>query len=307
MVNELISVIVPVYNTRDYLPKCIDSIVEQTYKSLEILLIDDGSTDGSEIIVDEYARKDERIKAIHQINHGESYTRNVGIKQATGEYIAFVDCDDWLEKDAYETLLQSMINSGTDLSCAGWYKDEEIIKNKNKVVTDVFDQKQLLRYLYQRDDYRAFAYMWNKLYKRELVQGGFPEQLKLGGDVVFLAEVALKTNRAVYIDKPVYHYRQRINSGCHDVDLTKKAQWIEAYEIIISEFEKASVEKETIAYAKRFMAYHASNFLELSIKQKEEEFVRYFQKVMKEQEKIYIELNKNYPDRIERYKKLLET
>lgn len=98
----LISVIVPVYNVENYLCKCVDSIINQTYNNLEIILVDDGSTDGSASICDEYVLKDSRVKVIHKENGGVSSARNIGIAEASGEYICFVDSDDWLELDYFE-------------------------------------------------------------------------------------------------------------------------------------------------------------------------------------------------------------
>ena len=103
-----ISVIVPVYNVEQYLPQCLDSIINQTYKNLEIICVDDGSPDNSGKILDEYAKKDKRIKVIHQENQGVSVARNTGLDNATGKYIGFVDPDDWIEADYYETLTANL-------------------------------------------------------------------------------------------------------------------------------------------------------------------------------------------------------
>lgn len=168
-----ISVIIPVYNTPNELSRCLESIIGQTYHNLEIICIDDGSTDGSEQIVDKYADLDKRIRAIHKTNGGESSARNAGLEMATGQYIAFCDCDDWLDLDMYEVLAEILENERVDIVAAGWYKEfsgeSRQIINELPVNKSVFGRKELLTYLYMRDSYRGFAYMWDKLYTRRLV------------------------------------------------------------------------------------------------------------------------------------------
>ena len=190
-----ISVIVPVYNSKKELNKCIESISNQTYKNLEIICIDDGSTDGSGHILDALAQNDERIKVVHRTNKGESNARNIGLKMATGEYIAFCDCDDWIDKEMYEVLAKIIETEKVDLAASSWYKESDdntqLIQNNLPICEDIITRDKLLKYLYMRDSYRGFAYMWNKLYKRELFEKQnnrilFDESLHLGGDVVFL-------------------------------------------------------------------------------------------------------------------------
>ena len=121
--NDIISVIVPVYKAEKYLEKCLDSIVGQTYKDLEIILVDDGSPDSSGRICDKYAENDNRIKVIHKKNGGDSSARNAGFKEATGKYIATIDSDDWIELDAYEKMLKKMIENNVDIVRCGFFKD----------------------------------------------------------------------------------------------------------------------------------------------------------------------------------------
>ena len=118
--NQTISVIVPVYNVSQYLPDCIENICAQTYSNLEIILIDDGSTDNSGILCDEYAKKDSRIKVIHQTNSGAASAKNAGLRAVTGEYLAFVDSDDYLELDAYEFMINKMQKHNVDIVRCGF-------------------------------------------------------------------------------------------------------------------------------------------------------------------------------------------
>lgn len=316
----MISVIIPVYNTKNELRRCLDSIANQTYKNLEIICVDDGSTDGSELIVDEYAAKDSRFKVVHQENGGESNARNRGLKMAAGQYITFCDCDDWIDEDMYETLLKVIESDNLDMAAASWYREETdadgnakstIITNKLPVTDDVINNEMLLNYIYKRDSYKSFAYMWDKLYKREVVCDEskeliyFDEELKLGADVLYLAEAALNTKRCKYIDRAFYHYNQRQESGCHTRNEAKLIHWLKAYETVIRRFEEENVAKETIDYVKRFLAYHSSNAAQIAYENGNGDALREFQRFMRQYSDEYIKLNETYPERIERYKTII--
>jgi Glycosyltransferases involved in cell wall biogenesis len=310
-----ISIIVPVYNSKNELDKCLKSICNQTYENLEIICIDDGSTDGSSQIIDKFVKKDTRIKVIHKKNGGESSARNTGLKIATGEYIAFCDCDDWIEEKMYESLVLTLEKNNADLAASSWYMDSDssskIIKNKFPIYDKSISRDELLRYLYMRDHYRGFAYMWNKLYKRELLINKynnplfFDETLQLGGDVVFLADIALNVKNASYIDKPFYHYYQRSVSGCHTNDVNKLLDWIRAYEIVIQRFKEEQISDEILIYVKRFLAYHASNAAEKAIQMKNRTAKKQFQDFMRIYEKEYIVTNSQFPERIRRFYTIL--
>lgn len=310
-----ISIIIPVYNTKDDIKKCIQSIINQTYSNLEIICIDDGSSDGTEKIIDELAASDSRMKLIHQKNAGESNARNTGLKMATGDYITFCDCDDWIDVDMYAVLADSIEQYNCDMAAASWYKEtgleSQVITNHCEVVKDPFDRNQLLTYLYMRDSYRGFAYMWDKLYKKEVLYRAdgsmilFDENLKLGGDVLWLAEVALNCNKTIYIDKAFYHYNQRQQSGSHTKDTKKLRDWLKAYEIVLDIFTSQNIPLNIVSYIKRFMAYHASNAAEIAIEHNDEAAKKIFQQFMIQYKQEYIGLNQQYPERIERYNKLL--
>ena len=311
-----ISVIIPVYNTEKELSKCLYSVQNQSYSNLEIICVDDGSDDGSDKIIDKFGKKDSRFKVLHQQNAGESNARNKGLQMATGDVIAFCDCDDSIEYNMYEEMIDEMNKYDLDMIAAGWcketYEDTEIIRNLLPVAENVFGRDQLLKYIYMRDSYRGFAYMWNKLYKRDILKDldgkplFFEESLSLGGDVVYLGKAALNVARAKYIASPFYHYNQRINSGCHTEDVVKLRDWLRAYEMIIEVFTDKKIDTETINYAKRFLAYHSSNAAEIAIAKNLEKPKKVFQNFMKAYEREYIELNCCHPERIERYYRLLD-
>ncbi len=124
MMDQLISVIIPVYNVAPYIDKCVESVVNQTHKNLEIILIDDGSIDESGVKCDKWQEKDQRIKTIHTKNHGVSHARNIGLAAMHGDYVGFVDGDDWLEPDMYMSLLHIMLAGGADVSGGGYTRKE---------------------------------------------------------------------------------------------------------------------------------------------------------------------------------------
>ena len=311
-----VSVVLPVYNTQKELPRCLNSLVSQTYPNIEIICVNDGSTDGSEEIVNEFASTYKQVKVIHKTNTGESSARNTGLKLVTGDYIAFCDCDDWVDLDMYEVLVHTLESKNVDMVASAWFKESacssQEIRNELPVTEEVFGRDALLNYIYIRDSYRGFAYLWNKLFKREVLESKqgefilFDETLQLGGDVLFLAEAALKVKRAKYVDKAFYHYNQREESGSRTKDTGKLWDWLKAYEIVIQRFEEEHIKSETIRYVKRFLAYHGSNAMEIAVSRGQETDKEKFRKIMKKYEKEYIDLNRDYPERIQRYQNLLE-
>lgn len=195
-INPKISIVIPIYNTVRYLRKCLSSVCEQTYRNLEIIGVDDGSTDGSREILQEFADGDSRVIAIYKENGGESSARNAGLQCCTGDYIGFMDCDDWIERDMYELLLKCAEQSSVDVVACGYSLDTDTIsipaKNIYQVTNKPFNRHQLLEYVYRRDVYRAFTgYIWCKLYRRQVLQNDdgrwlqFDESLPLGGDIAF--------------------------------------------------------------------------------------------------------------------------
>lgn len=307
----MVSLIIPVYNSEKYLTQCLNSVCGQCYTNLEIICVDDGSTDESGKIVDQFASRDSRITAIHQQNGGESHARNIGLRRAKGDYIAFIDCDDWMEPDMYADMVTLLEQTDSDMVSSRWFKDsqnscQEIV-NESPVSEPVFHREKLMEYIYKRDQYRGFAYIWNKLYRRNLIYDKnvpvvlFDETLKLGGDVLFLAEIAIRVKKACYIDKAYYHYIQRIESGSHTKSLMHRLDWLQSYLKVIQRFETQGIANEIIVYVKRFLVYHSSNTAELAIEQHNYEVFEKCRKLMQCYENEYILTNQENPDRIKRY------
>lgn len=222
--NPCISVIVPVYNVAPYLSRCVDSILAQTWKTLEIILVDDGSRDDSGRICDEYAKKDGRIQVIHKENGGLSSARNAGLDVATGAYVGFVDSDDWIEPDTYETMLRLMQTYDAQMSCAGRYDVAEETLTKS---VGLCPEKEAC---ISGEELAGKIFLWDhcdssacdKLYCRELFEGiRYPEG-RVCEDVPVTYRVALKAKRVVMCDKPLYNYFHRCGSISLGAAITEK-------------------------------------------------------------------------------------
>lgn len=222
-----ISIIVPVYNVEKYLHRCIDSILNQTFTNFELLLIDDGSTDTSSRICDEYVKKDNRIRVFHKKNGGVSSARNVGLNNATGEWIAFVDSDDrvddiWLEK------YNDNIDIDTDIIFQGYVREEK----NNKQLFFYYDNpnqkgtKDIISELEQRD---LFGWTWIKIFKANIIRKHnlrFNENISMSEDLIFTLEFCLHINRIKVLSSTTYHYYNTPNSlvhkiiSCEDIKMT---------------------------------------------------------------------------------------
>lgn len=224
--NELISVIVPVYNIEQYLPACIESILAQTYTNLEIILIDDGSTDGSGRVCDEYAAKDTRIRVIHKPNGGVSSARNIGLDAATGTLIGFVDGDDTIAPEMYQTLYSDMCQYDADIVCCGyksiWPNKVELHYGTEKLL--VYEGKQGAQTLLTGKNIEPS--LWNKLYRGKLFFGvEFNEKIRFAEDLLVNFYVFYKAERTIFHDVCLYYYGHREGActssgfGKNDFDL----------------------------------------------------------------------------------------
>lgn len=218
MDQPLVSVIVPVYKVEPYLHQCVDSIINQTFNNLEIILVDDGSPDECPKICDEYAISDPRIRVIHQENRGVSAARNTGLDKANGQLIMFVDSDDWLDLNIIKKLYNNMVISSSDVAVCGlWHcisesnRYPEIIRWKSNV-----DAGRNLIYgvLFSKSgDHGA---VWHKLYRKECWEGlRFDPKMKLGEDTWVILQLLLKNNLWSLVEEPLYYYRYRKSGASH--------------------------------------------------------------------------------------------
>lgn len=207
----MISIIIPVYNVSAYLPQCVESVLNQTYKDLEIILVDDGSKDNSGTLCDEYAKKDSRIKVIHKENGGLSDARNVGTSQAKGNWIFYLDSDDWIVPNAIEVLFQYAIQNGCDAVQGGlYYAYPDHLLKRREEPSAVLNRNEAMKELIINDRVKNFA--WGKLYKTSLVKDLLFPKGKFFEDCYWQHFVMDKVTRYGIIDAPLVYYRQRENS-----------------------------------------------------------------------------------------------
>ncbi len=210
----MVSVIVPVYNVENYIEECLLSLVNQTYKNIEILVVDDGATDHSGKLCDVFAKKyPEIITVYHTENHGLSAARNVGLKHSKGNYVCFVDADDWIEPEMIEILLRNIHQTDADISTCGMFFDYGI-KGGKPVKTDgcrVADQKGFFHELICNPN--VYGYAWNKMIKGDIARGhSFDETLFSQEDMDYCMNIAKVSSSVVCTDSQLYHYRQRSDS-----------------------------------------------------------------------------------------------
>ena len=270
--NELISVIVPVYNTEKYLCKCVQSIQQQTYHNLEIILVDDGSTDGSGKLCDELAEQDERIHVIHQKNQGLSSARNSGIEVAKGEYLGFIDSDDYIYCDMYRVLHQILTENNADIAVAGIRVTRELeffknIKYTNFHRNDYYGERALLQLF---ENYTNAVSACNKLYKKKMFQNIVYPIGKKHEDEYITYRLLYVSNKVIFIDEEMYAYVQREGSIVHSMNEKSCLDKIEAYYQII----KFCKEKQLIrSYQKAVYRYldFKKDYYEYCAKHKKEQ------------------------------------
>ncbi len=207
---EQISVIVPIYKVEAYLDKCVRSIVDQTYRELEIILVDDGSPDNCPAMCEAWATKDSRIKVIHKENGGLSDARNAGLAIATGSLVSFIDSDDWLEPEFLQTLYDAMAAQNAQIAeCAIHLVDEagNILRSRGPEKDELIDKIDALRRLVMEDG--VFQTVWNKLYRREVIDGILFEKGKYNEDDFWTYQIFDRIEKLALVDKPMYNYLQR--------------------------------------------------------------------------------------------------
>ncbi|WP_294147965.1 glycosyltransferase [uncultured Selenomonas sp.] len=315
--TDVISVVVPVYNTASYLRQCLASIASQTYRDLEIICIDDGSTDGSGEICDAFAEQDARFVVRHQANAGESAARNAGMALARGEYLAFVDCDDWLAPEMYEKLLHHMQQTQVDIVGCSYVKEFEDgtsrrIENAAPTKAGIWQQHDLLTYVYHRDAYRGVTgYIWCKLYRTAALRRhgrlpAFRRDLVLGGDILFFAQAAMRAETSAYLDEALYHYRIRRDSGYHEQDERKWWQMVVTYERLCRYLHFCGVSEEILRWVRRFLAYRAEVVAKMAQANGNLEIRKRAQDVMRRERDIYCQMNEDHPERIVEYEEILQ-
>lgn len=245
-----ITVVIPVYNVEDYLMECVYSILNQTYTNLEIILIDDGSTDNSGLICDNLAIKDRRIKVVHKKNEGVSKARNIGIDLANGDVIAFIDADDFLEEDMFDKMI-GLYEEKNMVVCS-----YNIVKNNKKLYKN---EKKHIERISVEDAYSFLAkrnklqgYTWNKLFSATIIKQNklkFIDYISICEDICFVSDYMLYIKEVIYIRDNLYNYRLREGSASNNKeDLNKKITMLEAYKYLIDLYEKNNIDTTYLEY-----------------------------------------------------------
>ena len=252
--NPLVSIIIPVFNAEKYLKKCIESVINQTYQNIEVILIDDGSTDNSPLIYREYARKDNRLKINRQKNLGVFAARNNGIRRATGEYIIFIDADDWIEVNMIELMCDKLKKNKEIDICICGYKEfyEEKISLKNKIsdknfVDLILNGNNLIK-----------GYLFNKMFRKIKIKKFFNENIAIKEDLIFLLSNFNEKTKYYILYEPLYNYRINSNSALHSKAITKrKITSLDADIWIVENIKSKEVYKYKISFIVAYYYYQS--------------------------------------------------
>lgn len=215
--NPIVSIIVPVYNAQEYLKHCVDSILQQEYKDFELILVNDGSTDGSGSLCDQYAAHDPRVRVFHKENTGVSDTRNLALDQAKGTYLQFLDSDDWITPDATKLLVRAATEHQCDLVIADFYRViGEHLSHKGDIdETDVLTREEFASHMMENPADFYYGVLWNKLYKREIVERyeiRMDKTISWCEDFIFNMEYFLHAESFYALQAPIYYYLKRKGS-----------------------------------------------------------------------------------------------
>lgn len=238
--DDKISIVIPVYNVENYLDECIESVTSQTYRNLEIIIVDDGSTDQSGRICDSWAQKDERIRIIHKKNGGRSDARNAGISAATGDYIGFVDGDDVIFPDMYDVLYRILKKENAQISCCKAKKETSFdLKKRRKRKEEsvlLFDTDAAMKSLVLEEEIQVT--IWDKLYRSSVLEGVFFEKNRYYEDEFWSYQAIARANRIVFVDEELYGYRQRADSFMNESFSLKFLDFLDAREERLKFLEK---------------------------------------------------------------------
>lgn len=262
MDGDLVSVVVPVYNVENYIEKCVSSLINQTYKNIEIILVDDGSPDGSYTIIDGLAKMDQRIYVIHQKNKGVSAARNAGLERSAGDYIMFVDGDDWVDPDYVSYFLTLVKETGTLIGMNKNNYSASRLKITEKKYT--VEAEKAIEWIYLDE---IFVAVWNKIYSRRLLVDNnisFDSSIWYGEGMLFNIQCLQYVDKVSVGEKSVYHQTYNPNSAMHKFNLKSNLCGIKSLEVQRKNWEKntPAIEKAWAYHRYRFNRSVASGLLE---------------------------------------------
>lgn len=307
--DKKVSIIIPVYNTEKYIERCVTSVLGQTYQNIEVICVDDGSTDMSGSILDGLAQTDERLSVLHKKNEGVTEARNLALEYASGDYIGFVDSDDYLEKTMYEELVRSIEENDVGMVTCGYYIAHdsyvEQALNCRPVPEGICQMEDFLTYIYERDIYKGVAgYLWTRLFKRGLIKDAegrllvpFRKDFLGADDIAFIADVNKKCRTISYINKPLYYYYQREGSIVHnEKEQLKTLFWIRAYEYVMEQYDQA--EENVLNLIRRMYVFRCGKLLELAMQINDREKMDLLRGKIKKYLDVYVKTNLDTMDRI---------
>lgn len=262
-----VSVIVPVYNVEKYLRQCIECLLNQTLKEIEIILVNDGSTDNSLLICQEYAAKDKRVKLVSKENGGQSSARNYGLEFVNSEYVGFVDSDDWVSPNFYETLYEAITKNRCDIAATSAirkynYRQTYRYHYSEEFVANTLEEK------IKTANIPKCCYIWNKLYKTELVKENLFKEQVFYEDVLWLPNIIKRADKVVFTPGGMYYYRANFNSTVKAKQTPKKQlDYFNAQKELIHFFEenglKLTEKQKIITKEKKYIG----NLLMIKIKE----------------------------------------
>lgn len=285
--QDIVSIIIPVYNVEKYLIRCLDSVINQSYKNIEIILIDDGSTDASGSICDDFVRRDTRIKAIHKENTGSADSRNKGMKIAKGNYIGFVDSDDWISTDMYEVMINTIKKYKADVVVCNYNEIAGV--DKHNITADStssiieFRDKELIEEIILEKRNTGISYApWRAMFKREIIKGIGFETGRYYEDLLFITKAFMKIKQGVYINKRLYNYVIHNESVTHSEKTMKHIVDIIEQTIIQIGILESELPNKTVDFCKRkFYFLVISLYKEMKKKNHMKEEIKYLKEILK--------------------------
>lgn len=250
----MISIIVPIYKVEKYIRQCVDSIISQTLKDIEIILVDDGSPDNCPSICDEYAKKDNRVRVVHKENGGLISARKAGLESSSGEYVCFVDGDDWIDKDMYLKISQAISKYSPDCVITQFYysfPDEEIKSGyllDREYYTRAEIEKDIFPTMLFANRYYTFGILpncWTKVFKRELLEKHLlntDNKIRMGEDIAFTYPCLMDCQSVAFVDLPLYHYRSNPDSMTNAYDPVLSDIYFLPYEALVDKSKEAGVD-----------------------------------------------------------------
>ncbi|MGN1420911.1 MAG: glycosyltransferase family 2 protein [Eubacterium sp.] len=259
--TQMITVIVPVYNVEKYLDRCIESVVNQTYKNLEIILVDDGSPDNCPAMCDAWAEKDNRIKVIHKENGGVSSARNIGLDNANGEYIGFVDSDDYIAEDMFENLFNKINTDNCQMSVCGIFFQGKSISFKNE---ELISGNEAINRLFNYRDYQSFSgWTWNKLFLASVIKQNrlkFDENICFCEDVLFVYEYLKSVEFVKLINKSFYYYTFREDACTVNKNYKNDSEILKLIDYFFNDITDEQIMQQVLVWSLKFWVVCVDNY-----------------------------------------------